>query len=99
LAGLLDPELRKSVAARVSKTILQNQGARGEAKLYDLLKARAWAEREARKANNNDLPPKIDFGLDQDSNDNAASQNSDQNRNGSASDTVMQGNGEDPMIS
>jgi hypothetical protein len=100
LASLLDPELRRTVASRVSETILKSQGARGEAKLYSLLRARAWAEREARKANN-DLPAKIEFGLDRDSNNsnNSRSRSSNETRNGSG-DTIMQGNGEvDPMIS
>lgn len=102
LASLLDPELRSTVAARVSETILKSQGARGEAKLYSLLRARAWAEREARKGNN-ELPDKLDFGLDRDNNEstNTRSRSSHEARNGSGSgDTIMQGNGEvDPMIS
>lgn len=101
LASLLDPELRKTVASRVSEIILKSQGARGEAKLYSLLRARAWAEREARKGNN-DLPTKMEFGLDGDNNTSNNSQTrsrSSEARNGSG-DTIMQGNGEvDPMIS
>ncbi|KAK2766735.1 hypothetical protein FQN54_006049 [Arachnomyces sp. PD_36] len=94
LSCLLDPELRKSVASRVSETILKSQGARGEARLYSLLRARAWAEREARKGGS-ELPSKMDLGLDWDSNDRRRSS---ETRNGSG-DTIMQGNGElDPMI-
>lgn len=101
LRSLLDPELRKSVASQVSQTILRSQGASGEAKLYRLLRARTWAEREARKGNN-DLPTKMDLGLDRDndSSNNSQTRRSADARNGSGSgDTVMQGNGEvDPMI-
>lgn len=105
LASLLNPDLRKTVASQVSETILKSQGARGEAKLYSLLRARAWAEREARKVNN-DLPTKMEFGLDRDSNEstNTRSRSSGEARNGSGSgdtgDTIMQGNDDgDPMIS
>lgn len=63
LAALLDPNLRKDVAKRVNEALLQSQTERTKAKLYDLVKLRAWAEQKAREAKK-DLPERIDLGLD-----------------------------------
>ena len=41
LASLLDPSLRKDIATRVNEAILENQGARKEARLRGLVKLRA----------------------------------------------------------
>lgn len=63
LAALLDPSLRKDVATRVNEALLQSQGDRTRAKLYDLVRTRAWSEQKAREAKK-DLPERIDLGLD-----------------------------------
>jgi len=60
---LLDERLRKKVAVDVNKAILESRGERSEAKIRQLIKARAWAEREAR-AVKVDLPAYIPLGLD-----------------------------------
>ncbi|KAJ5195283.1 uncharacterized protein N7498_008721, partial [Penicillium cinerascens] len=46
LAALLDPGLRKDIATQVNEAILQNQGARKEARLRNLVKLRAFAEKK-----------------------------------------------------
>ncbi|KAI9883578.1 MAG: hypothetical protein M1823_004652 [Watsoniomyces obsoletus] len=63
LAGLLDPELRKSVAERVNTALLKNEGARREARLRKLFALRAWVEKRLREAKK-DLPDKLSLGLD-----------------------------------
>ncbi|KAK0253887.1 hypothetical protein LTS09_011192 [Friedmanniomyces endolithicus] len=60
---LLDEELRRKVAVDVNKAILESRGERSEAKIRQLIKARAWAEQEA-KAAKVDLPAYIPLGLD-----------------------------------
>ena len=65
LAALLDPNLRQTVANRVNEAILGNQGARREARIRNLVRLRAWAEKKAREANK-DIPPKLSLGLDAD---------------------------------
>ena len=82
LAALLEPKLRKDVAARLNEAILKKQGERTRAKLYNLIKLRAWSEQKAREAKK-DLPERIDIGLDPQQNCH------DRNLDGS-----MQGNGE-----
>lgn len=62
LASLLDPALRKEIATRVNEVILQNQGARKEARLRNLVKLRAFAEKKARDAKK-DIPETLDIGL------------------------------------
>ena len=81
-AALLDPNLRKDVAKRVNEAILLSQGERTRAKLLELVKARAWAERKAREAKK-ELPDRIDLGLDPE-----------HDRRDRREDSVMQGNGE-----
>jgi hypothetical protein len=103
LAFLLDPSLRKDIAQRVNEAILQNQGARKEARLRNLVKLRAFAEHKARDAKK-DIPDKLDIGLLGDSHDNQSSNNSnDATNNGStqngSGDTVMANNGDvDTMV-
>lgn len=63
LAAILDPSLRKDVAKRVNEALLQSQGERTKAKLYDLVRLRAWSEQKAREAKK-DLPERIELGLD-----------------------------------
>ncbi|TKA32612.1 hypothetical protein B0A54_15601 [Friedmanniomyces endolithicus] len=60
---LLDEELRRKVAVEVNRAILESRGERSEAKIRQLIKARAWAEQEARAAKV-DLPAYVPLGLD-----------------------------------
>lgn len=60
---LLDVKLRERVATKVNRAILESRGERPEAKIRQLVRARAWAEAEARDAKV-DLPPTLDIGLD-----------------------------------
>ena len=88
LAALLDPNLRQTVANRVNEAILGNQGARREARIRNLVRLRAWAEKKAREANK-DIPPKLSLGLD-----------ADKEGHDDDDDEAMNGNGEaDAMVS
>ena len=94
LAPLLSPDLRKDIAARVNEAILQNQGARKEARLRNLVKLRSWAERKAREAKK-DIPEKLDIGLVAE-----ADKNSSGSQNTTINEAVMMNNPDvDPMIS
>ena len=62
LAALLDPKLRKTVANRVNEAILVNQGSGKQARIRKALRARAWAEQQAREAKK-DIPEKLYLGL------------------------------------
>lgn len=104
LASLLDPSLRKDIAARVNEAILESQGARKEACLRNLVKLRTFAEIKARDAKK-DIPEKLDIGLIGNNNERSNEQNNSNDfrrrsaQNG-AGDTVMANNGDvDPMIS
>merc|ERR1712070_629228 len=46
---LLDVKLRENIASEVNKAILESRGERSEAKIRQLVRARAWAETEARQ--------------------------------------------------
>lgn len=61
LAELMDPALRRRVAAQVNETIMEAQGLQKEPKIRSLVKLRAWSEDCARK--DRDLPP-LELGLD-----------------------------------
>ncbi|KAK3712800.1 hypothetical protein LTR37_008891 [Vermiconidia calcicola] len=61
---LLDVSLREKVASDVNKAILEARGERAEAKIRQLVRARAWAEAQARHARVENLPPQIPIGLD-----------------------------------
>ncbi|KAJ5478431.1 hypothetical protein N7530_003940 [Penicillium desertorum] len=90
-----NPALRKEIATRVNEAILQNQGARKEARLRNLVKTRAYAEQKAREAKK-DIPDTLDIGLVGDSHDNSNSNDLATN----IRDTLMSNNGDvDPMIS
>ena len=65
LSHLLEPALRRTVAEEVNQAILESQGSRREARLYQLVKTRQWAEKQARDKKI-DLPTKLDMGLDGD---------------------------------
>lgn len=60
LAGLLDPDLRQSVATRVNEAILNNQGYKSQARLTSLIRLRMWAEKKAREEGK-DLPKILDL--------------------------------------
>lgn len=64
LSALLDPNLRQEVAQRVNEALLQNQGDRMKATLYDLVSHRAWAHQKALEIRKGDVPERIDLGFD-----------------------------------
>jgi hypothetical protein len=57
--------LRETVAGEVNKAILQSKGMQPEARIRELVRARAWAEAQAKSLDI--LPSNIDIGLDGDS--------------------------------
>ena len=63
---LLDIQLRETVAGEVNKSILESQGMKPEARIRELVRARAWAETMAKDLNL--LPSNNDIGLDGDMN-------------------------------
>lgn len=94
LASLLDPALRKEIATQVNEAILQNQGARKEARLRNLVKTRAYAEQKAREAKK-DIPDTLDIGLVGDS----LKSNSNDDLSTNIRDTMMSNHNDiDPMI-
>ncbi|KAL9615012.1 MAG: hypothetical protein Q9167_000544 [Letrouitia subvulpina] len=87
LVSLLDPSLRKEVAKRVNEALLQGQNERTKAKIFDLVRLRAWSESKAREAERC-IPEKISIGLD-----------SAQNGQNGSQESGSQGNGEgEPMV-
>lgn len=60
---LLDLKLRETVANSVNEAILKSKGQRPQAKIRQLVRARAWAEMQAREARV-ELPASIPIGLD-----------------------------------
>lgn len=88
-ADLLKPSLRMEVADRVNQAILRKQGSSVEAQIKEWVRARAWSEKEARKARK-DIPSVIKLGLDGEVDDGAE---------GSDNDEAMNGNGDDAMVS
>ena len=60
---LLDLRLREKVASNVNRAILAGRGERTEAKIRQLVRARAWAETQAREAKV-PLPTLYPIGLD-----------------------------------
>ena len=99
LAPLLSPDLRKEIATRVNEAILLSQGARKEARLRNLVRLRAWAERKARDAKK-DIPEKLDLGLVGEGGiNNRGNGGRNASRNGNSNDTEMtSGVDIDPMI-
>lgn len=73
---LLDVRLREKVATDVNRAILEARGERAEAKIRQLVRARAWAEVQARDAKV-DLPPYVPIGLDPDDINGAATSDGD----------------------
>merc|ERR1712029_1009113 len=60
---LLDVKMRENIAGEVNKAILESRGERSEAKIRQLVRARAWAETESRSARV-DMPPSLPIGLE-----------------------------------
>lgn len=93
LNELLDPAMRKTVAAKVNEAILQRQGSVSEARLRALVKLRVWSEKMARKSKK-DIPDKLDIGFDND-----ATNGNETNGSASQDDVVMQERGDlDSMV-
>ena len=63
IKALLDLKLRETVASDVNKAILEARGERAEAKIRQLVRARAWAAKQAEEAKI-DLPSYYPIGLD-----------------------------------
>jgi glucose-induced degradation protein 8 len=63
LAALLQPGLRREVADKVNKAILDRQYQRKDAAIHQLVRMRAWSELTARAELKKDLPQRIDLGL------------------------------------
>ncbi|KAI5861608.1 CTLH/CRA C-terminal to lish motif domain-containing protein [Durotheca rogersii] len=70
LAALLEPSLRREVADKVNKAILQRQQQRRDAAIQNLVQMRAWSEDTVRKEGKKELPARIDLGLDGDDTEN-----------------------------
>lgn len=73
LSELIDPNLRRKVAKDVNEAILRSQDRSLEARLYDLVRTRAWAEKLAREGRKIDLPDRMPLGLDGDDRDEESS--------------------------
>ncbi|KAK9461187.1 CTLH/CRA C-terminal to lish motif domain-containing protein [Lipomyces oligophaga] len=56
LTELLDPSLRRQVASRVNRAILEGQGVMEEAKIIQLVRTYCWAE-DALRQKNHEAPP------------------------------------------
>ncbi|KAI1775718.1 CTLH/CRA C-terminal to lish motif domain-containing protein [Hypoxylon cercidicola] len=69
IAALLQPGLRREVADKVNKAMLQRQYQRRDAAIRHLVQMRAWSEETVRKEGKKDLPARIDLGLDGDGSD------------------------------
>lgn len=63
LIALLDPELKRGIAARVNEAILSSNGHRTQTRLKSLVKLKAWAEKRARE-HKHDLPEKLSIWQD-----------------------------------
>lgn len=63
LLALLDHQMRRDMAKRVNEAMLNSTGERTKAKLFDLVKLRAWSEEKARESKK-ELPDHLDIGLD-----------------------------------
>ncbi|EZF30260.1 hypothetical protein H109_02639 [Trichophyton interdigitale MR816] len=93
LNELLDPAMRKTVAAKVNEAILQRQGSVSEARLRALVKLRVWSEKMARNSKK-DIPDKLDIGFDND-----ATNGNETNGSAGQDDVVMQERGDlDSMV-
>ena len=60
---LMDKQLREKVAADINRAILGSRGESTEARIRSLVRARAWAEAQAREAKV-EIPARIPLGLD-----------------------------------
>lgn len=65
LTELMDPQMRKQVAAEVNEAILESQGVMPEAKVRGLVRLRAWIEHMAATSDSSRLRgiPRMDLGL------------------------------------
>ena len=64
LAALLDPALRQEIAQRVNQALLLSQGERTKATLYDLVNHRSWSKQKAMETKKDNLPERIELGID-----------------------------------
>ncbi|KAI1172538.1 ran binding protein in the microtubule-organising centre [Nemania sp. FL0916] len=69
LSALLQPSLRRDVADKVNRAILEYQRQRKETAIRQLVQMRVWSEDVTRKETKKDLPEHIDIGLDGDDSD------------------------------
>lgn len=60
ISGLLDTELRRTVATKVNEALLKGQGLRDQDKLRSLVQFRAWTESKAREVGR-DIPETLDI--------------------------------------
>lgn len=86
LSHLLEPDQRRKVAEEVNQAILESQGSRRQARLFELVKTRYWAEKLAREKKI-DLPARMDMGLDGENK--SAENGSNGHANGNGEDSVM----------
>ncbi|KAI2636025.1 ran binding protein in the microtubule-organising centre [Xylaria nigripes] len=63
LSALLQPSLRRDVADRVNRAILESQQQHREAAIRHLIQMRAWGEEVVRKETRKDLPANIELHL------------------------------------
>jgi hypothetical protein len=63
VSALLHTSLRAKIASDVNRAILQSRGERPEAKIRQLVRARAWAEIVAREAKIDSVPAVLSLGL------------------------------------
>jgi len=63
VSALLHTSLRAKIASDVNRAILQRRGERPEAKIRQLVRARAWAEIVAREAKIDSVPAVLSLGL------------------------------------
>lgn len=66
LAALLKPDLRRAVADKVNKAMLNRQVERRDAAIRSLVQMRTWSEEAVRKETKKDLPARIELGLHSD---------------------------------
>jgi glucose-induced degradation protein 8 len=90
LSHLLEPGQRRKVAEEVNQAILLSQDSRQQARLFELVKTRYWAEKLAREKKI-DLPARLDMGLD---GEKSAENGSNGHANGNGEDAVMGDNAE-----
>ncbi|KAJ2898227.1 uncharacterized protein MKZ38_004053 [Zalerion maritima] len=83
IAYLLEPTLRRDVAAMVNQAVNERQSRRRDGAVRDLVRMRNWVERTARGAKK-DIPDKLELNLQGEDNDDA--------------EDGLPENGHDPMV-